>query len=713
MIIKNKIDKLVCVECKDFEDRGNIEKLFFFNLDLIIYVLDRYKLCGILTLGDFKRSYPEIVLGINWNSKRLLDSANVIEEAETIFEENTKIKRIPVISKTGELLYELSSEEMTKAQDTKYTNDFLEKLDWFMFYIEKKNCKKIGIIEKAGHENWLSTMLATIEFDYEISILNFENFNRNVFTSFDLIIESDELFYKRRKALVRKICRSQVHKFVSPNIMIIFKKVYEHYIEQKNEGVRYYFFEIPSVHKLTNLTERQLSRINANRSLTHYCENSELYNDILREIFGDEDYNEMIDFFFNRPQLIKKGDSLLYSNYKSKNCNIIGGYRITLNKKLIQYEHDINVYGPCIAFGMFVKDGETIQSYLQDMLNDSDISFFYVNNYGIIGADIKLMLNCMCSKQQKRGDVVICLIEEKNADFFQMLDHNYPVIDLSAEFSKRNDIGEFFIDKPIHCNYRANKIIAEKIYEVLINDYELGILKNENIGEDLFVVDSSSQKDMFQHNQELEDYLLELQKVKDNSLPGTIGAIVMNCNPFTNGHRYLIERAAADVDQLYIFVVEENKSFFPFEDRLELVKAGTKDLKNVKVLPSGKFIISSITFPDYFQKDSKQEVEIDTSLDIEVFGQYIAPALGITIRFVGEEPLDYVTRQYNECMKRILPSYNIQVNEISRLCYGEVEDNQNVISASKVRNYMKQNQWNEIRTLVPKTTYDYLISNYN
>ena len=63
----------------------------------------------------------------------------------------------------------------------------------------------------------------------------------------------------------------------------------------------------------------------------------------------------------------------------------------------------------------------------------------------------------------------------------------------------------------------------------------------------------------------------------------------MNCNPFTLGHRYLIEQASEKVDHLYVFVVEEDKSFFPFSDRIGLVKKGTADLKNITVKPSGKY----------------------------------------------------------------------------------------------------------------------------
>jgi [citrate (pro-3S)-lyase] ligase len=106
----------------------------------------------------------------------------------------------------------------------------------------------------------------------------------------------------------------------------------------------------------------------------------------------------------------------------------------------------------------------------------------------------------------------------------------------------------------------------------------------------------------------------------------------MNCNPFTLGHRYLIDYASSKVEKLFIFAVEEDKSFFPFNDRFELIKQGTADLKNVTVLPSGKFIISSLTFTDYFGKSELQDRTIDPSLDVHLFAAQIAPALGINVR---------------------------------------------------------------------------------
>lgn len=50
--------------------------------------------------------------------------------------------------------------------------------------------------------------------------------------------------------------------------------------------------------------------------------------------------------------------------------------------------------------------------------------------------------------------------------------------------------------------------------------------------------------------------------------------------------------------------------------------------------------------------------------DITLFAQKIAPHLNITYRFVGEEPEDSVTNEYNLAMKRILPKKRIQLVEI-------------------------------------------------
>ena len=188
-----------------------------------------------------------------------------------------------------------------------------------------------------------------------------------------------------------------------------------------------------------------------------------------------------------------------------------------------------------------------------------------------------------------------------------------------------------------------------------------------------------------------------------------IGAIVMNCNPLTNGHLSLIRHAASQCKFLYIFVVEENRSAFPFADRIALVRAGTADLPNVCVCPSGPYMISGLTFPTYFLKDTESPSALQSEVDITLFAQQIAPALGIRRRFAGEEPFDAVTRQYNETMARILPANGVEFCQIPRVCLGEAP-----ISASRVRKLLSEagGVTHEIRSMVPPCTAEYLSEKY-
>ena len=184
---------------------------------------------------------------------------------------------------------------------------------------------------------------------------------------------------------------------------------------------------------------------------------------------------------------------------------------------------------------------------------------------------------------------------------------------------------------------------------------------------------------------------------------GVSGAIVMNCNPFTLGHRYLIETAASQVDNLYVFVLSEDKSEFPASDRLELVRKGTEDLQNVTVLTTGDYLISSATFPDYFLREDTDVSAEQCALDCNIFTKYYAPRLNISKRFAGTEPNSQVTDHYNRTMEDLLPGAGIEFIEIPRL-----ESDGEPISAKRVRALLHRDRPDELRRLVPQTTFDYL-----
>lgn len=197
------------------------------------------------------------------------------------------------------------------------------------------------------------------------------------------------------------------------------------------------------------------------------------------------------------------------------------------------------------------------------------------------------------------------------------------------------------------------------------------------------------------------DYCAALEKT---CREGTSAAIVMNANPFTLGHLHLVERAAAENAAVHLFVLSEEAGPIPFDVRKRLVEAGIAHLPNVVCHDSGPYIISSATFPSYFLKDEDTVIRTHAALDLEVFGK-IAPRLNIARRYVGEEKASHVTALYNEIMAARLPELGVECRVIPRL-----EAEGKPVSASMVRQAIHDRQLEDIRSLVPESTWSYFNS---
>ena len=190
------------------------------------------------------------------------------------------------------------------------------------------------------------------------------------------------------------------------------------------------------------------------------------------------------------------------------------------------------------------------------------------------------------------------------------------------------------------------------------------------------------------------------------NLPKADGAIVMNADPFTLGHQYLVETASKLCQRLNVFVLSSEASHVPSCARLQLVREGCRDFANVTVVEGGDYIISGAIFPDYFFKDRTEAALAFARLDATLFAERIAPACGIKKRFVGEEPLDPMTEAYNETLCAILPKNGVTVRVIPRKTIaGEP------ISASRVRALWREKRFDEIAPLVPETTLAYIREN--
>ncbi len=199
------------------------------------------------------------------------------------------------------------------------------------------------------------------------------------------------------------------------------------------------------------------------------------------------------------------------------------------------------------------------------------------------------------------------------------------------------------------------------------------------------------------------DYLNNL-KTTDTDNAKNIAAIVMNANPFTNGHLHLVEKAAAENDLVHLFMVSEDASLIPYSVRKQLIIEGTSHLPNICYHDSGPYIISNATFPSYFQKDEATVINGHALLDITIF-KSIANTLHITRRYVGEEPTSEVTGIYNKIMASELPKSNIECIIVPRKEYESTP-----ISASTVRQAIHDNNIEQIKPLVPPTTYTFFTS---
>lgn len=372
------------------------------------------------------------------------------------------------------------------------------------------------------------------------------------------------------------------------------------------------------------------------------------------------------------------------------------GKRNVINRNT-SADRKIYIVGPCTVFGTYVADNQTIEYYLQGILNDNQQSWQVVN-FGMPGVGYEfqyLLTECIT-----KDDIVVILAQNKG--LLSVMKRHGRICYLGEYSDIYQDICNptaYVLDTFRHVNYFISKKIAERLY-TQIKPY-LGVSGQAGDGKERLPV-----QNYFIPWDVVLYYKEFALKYKLCHLKGEIGAIVMNCNPFTKGHKHLIEYAASKVGTLIIFVVEEDASAFSFHDRLAMVKLGVSNMENIAVVPSGKYNISKSTFAQYFEKEKKIDKIDSMEYDVRIFCEVLSDVMNISCRFVGEEPTDVVTRQYNETMKRILPQYGLRLIEIPRLSLRGNKDKP--ISASDVRGLIACNKWEEASDYLPDTTVNYI-----
>ena len=455
-------------------------------------------------------------------------------------------------------------------------------------------------------------------------------------------------------------------------------------------------------------------RMELGLSFPKMLEDIPAHADDLKELFGEKYSPECVADVGRIPQIVRYGDVFRHEDVSGRSVNVVGGLRVTTGQPAV-WPRTLHVYGRCGAFGYAVEDADTLPSRLQKSLSAAGISDVRVVNHGLWGGDDACLDGNFLHELTEfaPGDVV--LFYRKHFDPALMekwADYGVRYLDITKPWHGFPEAKWCFYDRPGHMNAigyaNAARLIAAEMAKTNLASVPVPRDRLDGLATPWLAawLKDAGGTDL---SEEIDRYLGPVRAALPSLPPGkTAGAIVMNCNPFTYGHRHLIERAAGEVDRLYVFVVEEDKSFFKFADRLEMVKAGVADLPNVAVFPSGRFMISSLTFPEYFMKDYVKERNFDVSSDVRTFCERIAPGLGITVRFAGAEPFDPVTANYNACMARLLPRHGIRFCEVPRF---EVAG-RGAVNATEVRRLVAAADWTALEALVPPSTLEIVRARY-
>jgi len=746
-------EKMTLIDLHEIDIGVLVNMLFNKSIGRTIYVIDGRQLIGIITLGDIRRYLRgERTSFIN----RKFTYTFKYEENKVfqLFRERKTLFSIPIVDTDNRLLYEyVCSDRATAGQNELYN------IRYFFEFLLKNNIYEILCLTK-DHKKWIQGLLNQFHIrDIVCTYIELENLynmakenqlivcnkvdkrisnnisNNNVkimlYQRFDSLMYSPwtKDWYEILKTWCRWISRYKRKYFVlqSKHLTELSKEIatyiegympveYVNFIDDVKKNSEILILEIGELE--SDLIKRNDIVVNYIEEVMLQCLNINQMYSILTTKFiplwkeagvhiaaiqdpSDRSLIRSADRSCMLPANVFETEKKELEKVFGKDISaILQGKEITIlmrggrGKERIE-KHVINedlptifLFGPCIIFGTFVKSEETISSMLQDKIGDT----MCVRNMG--STFWGEMIVQMEAVSYKKGDVVLFF---KHTDFFN--DINVPIINIDLAYT--DDWKNNVWDNLLHCNSKIMKNISNILYNNLLKLNFLSLNSSE-FKEKHFWIKKQGREDL------LENWFEEINNLYLIGHETEVGAIVMNCNPFTIGHKHLVKIASSQVEILYVFVVSENRSYFDFYDRYQMVKLGTQEFDNVIVLPSGPYIISKDTMNGYFIKDKLQTVQPmeNYETDLRIFGAVISPKLRINIRFVGEEPIDLYTNSYNQALKNILPDYGIKVIEVPRLRLGG-----KVVSASEVRRLLKKEKIDELFNFLPDTTLAYLLKN--
>ena len=368
---------------------------------------------------------------------------------------------------------------------------------------------------------------------------------------------------------------------------------------------------------------------------------------------------------------------------KSRYFNVVNGERVTVGQPE-EAERAIWFFGPCFVIGGLVEDKYTIESILQERLNREGYSCRVVN-CGCFETPYQRMVH-ITSTPMKPGDIMVIHVENRPLEGTESVD--------MMELLDRNNVpAEWLLNLPVHCNHKVNKIFADDLFERMVRD---NVLTGEV---------KKGQRTMLSRALAVNSLYLDLHFNDFRPEKGmVVGSIGMHGNPFTLGHRYLIETASKQVDRLFVLLIEDDLGIVSYAERFAMAVEGTRDLPNVKIVPGGPFQATRNVFQEYFVKVKPTDMRESAMVDTLIFAEIIAKRLGITRRFLGDERHNPKMQFFNELLKEMLPPYGIEVIELPRAQAGG-----RAISASLARNAAAEGDRKTLLANIPETTLRFFI----
>lgn len=382
-----------------------------------------------------------------------------------------------------------------------------------------------------------------------------------------------------------------------------------------------------------------------------------------------------------------------------ENCVVYKGVRQNgYTPKSKYFKNSIRIFGASEVFGTGLADCDTISGKLAPL---ADKIGFDVVNYGMGGVNFIDIIGRLLKTANNSGDQILLAIPYHT---------DLKCCDIIIKCGQ-DDMFDY-----AHLRPSGAKVVAEKFFEQVsmqnqvnedsFDDYETSKPK---LALDFYFQIIKQIEIKENERAKIKSYINYLLKNKVHSVSGQVniaGSVAVNCNPITKGHEHLINYARSKVNHLYVLVIEDEHTEVSFRHRFSMVKAVFGEMEGISVLRGGRYVCTEYIAPEYFDKEGNNLENVDFSLESFYFGEYIAPTLGISKIFLGEEPVCKITKQYNRHMAKVMPKYGIELSVIPRIRDAEGD----VISASFLRRLIKEKKLEKIEKIMPKAAFDYTLN---